>query len=228
LGGRDIKPSGGFGGGQIGYNWQGIWSPRLVLGIEADIQWAGIDDAIASATASNLVQSKMDWFGTVRGRLGYGMDGTLLYVTGGFAYGGLDKTEFSQGLPGLAGFDFRFNGTATGYVIGGGIEHRISPAWSLKGEYQYLNFGKNDLTDPHFGSITGSFDRGKLHDDDFHTVRVSLNYHFGQDYAGGGGLKDAPYGPANSWTGFYAGVNGGIASGGASDVFDFANGIREI
>ena len=111
-----IKPSGGFGGGQTGYNWQGIWQPHLVLGVEADIQGARIDDA-STIPGFLLEQSKLDWFGTMRGRLGYGIDGTLLYATGGFAYGGLEKTFYAQG-----NFDFRSNGTATGYVIGGGIE----------------------------------------------------------------------------------------------------------
>src|SRR5215469_18821792 len=39
-----VSPSGGFGGGQIGYNWQGIWYPSVVLGFEADIQGSGISD----------------------------------------------------------------------------------------------------------------------------------------------------------------------------------------
>ena len=34
--------TGGFGGGQIGYNWQGVLAPRVVLGVEADIQGAGL------------------------------------------------------------------------------------------------------------------------------------------------------------------------------------------
>ncbi len=38
------NPEGGFGGGQIGYNWQGIWHPHLVFGVEADIQGSGITD----------------------------------------------------------------------------------------------------------------------------------------------------------------------------------------
>jgi outer membrane immunogenic protein len=168
-------PSGGFAGGQIGYNWQGIWRPDLVLGIEADIQGAGIDDQ--ARDLGLLIQSRLDWFGTVRGRIGYAMNSTLLYATGGFAFGGLDKTDRDDIVPN----NFRFSSTATGYVLGGGIEHQISPAWSLKGEYQYLNFGKNDLTDAVFGAITLPNNGGaKLHDDDFHTVRVGLNYHFGQ------------------------------------------------
>ena len=39
-----MKDEGGFGGGQIGYNWQGaLLSPHVVLGVEADFQGAGID-----------------------------------------------------------------------------------------------------------------------------------------------------------------------------------------
>src|SRR5712672_186759 len=49
----DLNPSGGFGGGQIGYNWQGVLGhPALVLGIEADLQGADISDSV-SASLSN-------------------------------------------------------------------------------------------------------------------------------------------------------------------------------
>src|SRR5258706_13123413 len=46
--GTDFSPSGGFGGGQIGYNWQGAFGlgSHLVLGVEADIQGAGISGNI--------------------------------------------------------------------------------------------------------------------------------------------------------------------------------------
>ena len=78
-----LDPAGGFGGGQIGYNWQGGFGfgPHLVLGIEADIQGADISDSVAG------VKSQVNWFGTVRGRIGYAFDRTLIYGTGGFAYG---------------------------------------------------------------------------------------------------------------------------------------------
>src|SRR5215472_3907199 len=43
----ELSPSGGFGGGQIGYNWQGVFGlgHNAVLGIEADIQGAGISES---------------------------------------------------------------------------------------------------------------------------------------------------------------------------------------
>ena len=39
------SPQGGFGGGQIGYNWQtgSVFGP-IVFGVEADIQGGGLSD----------------------------------------------------------------------------------------------------------------------------------------------------------------------------------------
>src|SRR5215469_4641385 len=74
---RGLSPSGGFGGGQIGYNWQGVLDPRIVLGIEADIQGAGINDNKFFGPRPPILrvfsdfESRLDYFGTVRGRLGY-------------------------------------------------------------------------------------------------------------------------------------------------------------
>jgi outer membrane immunogenic protein len=172
-----VSPSGGFGGGQIGYNWQGIWYPRLVLGVEADIQGAGISDRGSVFDApSGLTfhfKSDLDFFGTVRGRLGYATDNALLYFTGGFAYGGLHKSTDDFGPP-----TQRFDGTATGYVLGGGVEYKFSPVWSAKVEYQYLNFGKNDACGFGNGCFSDFANAGPQKDDDFHTVRLGLNYYF--------------------------------------------------
>ena len=76
----------------------------------------------------------MNFFGTVRGRLGYAFDRVLFYGTGGFAYGD----------GGTGGDDFR-----TGYTAGGGIEYAHahdsffnffkSSAVTLKVEGLYVN-----------------------------------------------------------------------------------------
>jgi outer membrane immunogenic protein len=95
-------PSGFIGGGQIGYNWQ--YPPLIVVGLEADFQGALERDnnvlsnpftftATVGTTAGTAVTdytTNIDWFGTVRGRIGYvwGTNGDVLtYVTGGLAYG---------------------------------------------------------------------------------------------------------------------------------------------
>ncbi|MFZ1109096.1 MAG: outer membrane protein [Rhodomicrobium sp.] len=166
-----VSPSGGFGGGQLGYNWQ---SGHFVFGFETDLQGSAIGDRGVDVNGS-VYKSNLDYFGTVRGRLGYAFDNALLYATGGFAYGGLSKYTNDGGN------SFRYSDTAGGYVVGGGIEYKINPAWSVKAEYQYINLGNNDLIDPFVGSFN-SF-TGVSKDDDYHTFRVGLNYRFGgSDY----------------------------------------------
>src|SRR5208337_760403 len=61
-----IGADGGFGGGQIGYSFQGIFGSRpLVAGIEADIQGAGISGS-ATDQFGETFKTNLDWFGTVR------------------------------------------------------------------------------------------------------------------------------------------------------------------
>ena len=168
-----LSPSGGFGGGQIGYNWEGgFLGPRFVFGIEADLQGSAIKDR-AFDVLGDVFKSNLDYFGTVRGRLGYSIDRTLFYFTGGFAYGGLHKSTNDFGG------EFRYNGTATGYVLGGGVEHKFAPAWSIKAEYQYINLGSHDPVDVS-GAGLGSFSSNtgvSPKDDDYHTIRIGVNYH---------------------------------------------------
>jgi outer membrane immunogenic protein len=90
------SPEGGFGGGQVGYNWQ---ASRWVFGLETDIQGASLNRTNSLTNGLpigiDIGSSSLDWFGTVRGRLGFTIfDSALLYATGGFAYGGVeDKTH---------------------------------------------------------------------------------------------------------------------------------------
>jgi outer membrane immunogenic protein len=172
-----LSPEGGFGGGQIGYNWQGGLGlgSRVVLGVEADFQGSGIEDK-GTDTVLNY-KSTLDWFGTVRGRIGYGFDRTLVYFTGGFAYGNVQNTATVIG----GGAKYKFDDTATGYVLGGGVEYKINPAWSVKAEYQYLNLGENDPVSA-AGVNFKSLPKTTVNDDEFHTVRVGLNYQIHQGY----------------------------------------------
>jgi len=170
-----VSPGGGFGGGQIGYNWQGMRLPHLVLGVEADIQGSRINDTFKDNYAK--YSSNLDWFGTVRGRVGYSFDRALVYATGGFAYGSVDNeiTVFPT-IP----HTYRKSGLDTGYVLGGGLEYMVAPAWSIKAEYQYLNLGKSDPV--YLGFPWSGFSGTKVEDDAFHTVRAGINYHVGGTY----------------------------------------------
>ena len=166
-----MSPSGGFGGGQMGYNWQAVGSP-WVFGLETDLEGSGIKGSHTAGAVPTVFSSQADWFGTLRGRLGYAVDRTLIYATGGLAYGHINN----RSVGGIAGGPFIEDHTTTGYVIGGGVEYAFNPAWSVKLEYQYLNFGKNDplgATGVRFSTF------GTVNDDAYHTVRIGLNYRFG-------------------------------------------------
>lgn len=163
------QPQGGFGGGQVGYNFQ---SGSFVYGVETDFQGAGISDRVTGTTAlgnSFTSGERVDWFGTARGRFGYAFDRALIYGTGGFAYGNVSQHAVN------AGDVFGNNATQTGYAAGGGVEYKITPSWSLKAEYQYIDLGSEKLTDS-AGVATNELDAS------FHTARLGLNYRFGGGY----------------------------------------------
>jgi outer membrane immunogenic protein len=170
-----LEPGGGFGGGQVGYNWQlpatfhaygGYGS--ILLGLEADIQGSGIGDSGYDANY-NHYNSELDYFGTVRGRIGYATDRSLYYVTGGLAYGGVKQSvSFVQGPA------YSVDTTATGYVFGGGIELKTSRAWSVKFEYQYIDLGTNA---PVSGSGSYYTAGGKTEENTYSTFRIGINYH---------------------------------------------------
>ena len=99
------------------------------------------------------------------------MDRTLIYFTGGFAFGEVE----SKGHYYRRAFDV--TETQTGYVLGGGLEYKINPAWSIKGEYQFLSLDASDING------AGPLSPGSSNDtSEVHTVRVGLNYHVGQGY----------------------------------------------
>ncbi len=177
----NVNRDGFVGGGQIGYNFQ--FSPTWVLGVEADIQY--VDGRRTFATVgtsglSNTFRTGLDYLGTVRGRLGYTWGATMLYGTGGFAYGGVNNgASFLNGAGALAFFG-QERTTRTGYTVGGGIEHMFAPSWSVKAEYLYYDLGRStvgiNLVAPGLGVGTGYNTSFR---NDGHIVRAGLNYKFG-------------------------------------------------
>lgn len=179
MGALGPSPDGGFGGGQIGLNLQ---RGNIVFGVEADLQAADITDS-GSLTLSNPyknqqwllgTKSTLDWFGTLRGRLGYAADSALIYATGGLAYGHITDENSCKAIGDCfcaPGQNWKRETDATGYVVGGGAEYKFNPSWSAKAEYQYLNLGQEN----HWAKVTKE-------DFEVSTVRLGLNYHVGHGY----------------------------------------------
>lgn len=183
-----LSPAGGFGGVQVGANLQ---LGGIVLGVEADGQWADItDDSLLTRPAlGGLVytigtSNKVSKFGTVRGRLGVAMDRTLLYATGGLAWGSIKHTmAFADNL-GFTAFD-QTSGTHVGYVVGAGLEQAFTPSISLKVEYQFIDLGsENYLAVESIGGVASGFRINTDTDTNFHTVRVGLNFKLGPGASG--------------------------------------------
>jgi outer membrane immunogenic protein len=144
-------PSGVVGGGQLGWNWR---FGNVVAGVESDIQASAMRDTAcvfacvnAFFVSDGVVEQKLAWFGTTRGRLGYvvGDSGALYYVTGGLAYG---KTETSithvQGTV-FPPFSLTASQTRTGWTLGGGVEVPVWGNWRVKAEYLYIDLGSQSF-----------------------------------------------------------------------------------
>lgn len=182
-----------IGGGQIGYNWQ---VQNWVWGLEADIQASdqkGRRDflcptAVCTPSAILLVapgpavpvalDQKLEWFGTVRGRVGVlATPQVLFYATGGLAYGEVNTSA----TIGAGAFGFGANDTRVGYTVGAGVEGAIGGNWTAKLEYLYMDLGRTSgsflTTIPALGGGVLSHNYSSRITDNI--VRVGLNYKFG-------------------------------------------------
>ena len=199
------------GGGQIGYNYQFTPGSGIVVGVEADAQYAdfgrqrnrfafntlGVPGGIVPGTLVYNPNglSGLDYFGTVRGRLGYAFDRTLVYATGGFAYGSGGGRQFGTGV---SSNDFQ-----TGYAVGGGIEYALptdsflnffrSSAVTIKVEGLYVNLQQDrrvagafattangttySINSPGVTLVSGPANLRR--DTEFAVIRAGVNYKFG-------------------------------------------------
>jgi outer membrane immunogenic protein len=176
-----LDRDGFIGGGQMGYNWQ--VSPNWVFGLEADISYVDVqrDVAVIGTTGlNNTFRTRMDYFGTVRGRVGYAWDRTLVYATGGLAYADIENNVNFFGPAGQLQFTGNNSQTEVGYTVGAGIEHAFAPNWTVKAEYLFYDLGDNTVNVAVIpGSGGGGTGYNSRFENDGHIVRVGLNYKFG-------------------------------------------------
>lgn len=203
------RSNGFLGGVQIGYNYQ--FSPSFVAGVEADIQGTSLrrDFSVTNTVTSQYqgaswittatVSNRLDYLGTIRGRIGVTpRPDVMLYSTGGFAYGGVRSStqiNFNNDTANFFGGAFVTPAGSTvgstsemlkGWTVGGGGEWMFAPNWSAKLEYLYYNLGSTSyptggyiinagfpLAGGTAGVVTNT--RVRVEGD---IVRVGLNYKF--------------------------------------------------
>jgi outer membrane immunogenic protein len=174
---QTVRTNGAIGGAQLGYNLKlnSVW----VVGLEADLQGGASRgdgqfnnplavscDASQGGVAGGIIcgalvgnphsvltqyQAKIDWFGTVRGRVGFLQnDQLLVYATGGLAYGRVGvsgNTTLNSLFLVPTPATFAASRMNVGYALGAGIEGRLralSPNWTWKLEYLYVDLGSLD------------------------------------------------------------------------------------
>ena len=194
---QNLHAKGVTAGGQVGYNYQLQASSfgALVIGVEADGAYTDLKSAATTLGAFNVInqyQSRLDYLGTIRGRLGVAFDRFLVYGTGGFAYGhaSLSDSILPPAAAGLNGAIWAGRGghTQTGYAVGGGVEYAIpaasflnpfgAGAVTLRAEYLHYDLGTLNvgLAPATFGPPGTSFnDRIRTAGD---LVRGGINYKF--------------------------------------------------
>jgi opacity protein-like surface antigen len=157
-------------GGQLGLNYQvGKW----VVGVEGDFSWGNLKDESLCPDGSNTCWTRQTWLGTVTGRLGYAFDPALFYVKGGAAFTHADYFKTAQ-VP--SALDESAGGRRSGWIVGGGMEYALWRNWTLKLEYDYLQFGSRAFAMTNIAS--GTFVENAAIRQNAHEVKLGLNYLF--------------------------------------------------
>jgi outer membrane immunogenic protein len=173
-----VRNAGFTGGGQLGYNFQ---FQSLVAGLEADVQYTGVDGtrSLLSQVFLNPYAQSVDshWLSTTRGRLGFAYGPWLIYGTGGLAVAHVGYNDNFLGLHGVGPINSSSSYTAVGWTAGGGAEWAFASRWSVKLEYLFVDLGS------HTDSATNAIGRAVLtptHSLTEDIARIGVNYRFAQ------------------------------------------------
>jgi len=181
-----VTPKGFAGGFQLGYNWQA--GRNWLVGFEADIQ--GTSQSNSGCIMVCFVQTRpggtandaltasqtLDFFGTVRGRLGVVNNNILFFATAGGAFARVGQTlavNFTLNPDASTVSSVSTRSNLTGWTVGGGIEAGLWGNWTAKAEYLYLDLGK--IKSNFSGADTTFTNTSTVQD---HIFRAGVNYRF--------------------------------------------------
>jgi len=157
-------------GGTVGINYQ---MGGFVVGIEGDGDWSNLNGT-SSTGACGFVggagagcETKSNFLGTIRGRAGWAWDRIMFYGTAG---GAIVNVQTSLNPPATT-FD---STTKFGWTAGAGIEAAITPNWTAKVEYLFVDASNATCgvnCGPTVGAATVKFTEN--------VVRAGINFKFG-------------------------------------------------
>ena len=193
---NNIISATGFGGGQLGYNWQFPGS-NFVLGVEADLDGIGGNNERGGTAVTYgqrgirdvigvTVTENGGFAGDFTGRLGYTCGNWMLYAKGGFAWfsPNLQGTATIWDRNGIATLSVNNGNDLTGWTVGAGLEWMLNPNWSIKAEYLYYDFQRNNdnwNVNTAIGNLENNW-RWFNNDLTVNTVKLGVNYHLTSGY----------------------------------------------
>ncbi len=154
-------------GATVGRNWQ---NGTKVYGFEADLNFSDISATETVAGGCGVATpctASLDWYSTMRGRIGMVTGDVLLFATGGLAIGQIDNDQ--SALSPLA----TANTTKVGWTVGVGLEAPLDNDWTFKAQVDYLDFGETDFCPPAGCGVTVVSDYTRVT-----TFRIGVNKHF--------------------------------------------------
>jgi len=157
-------------GGQFGYNYQiGKW----VVGVEGDAAWGNLKDESVCPDGINACWTRQNWLATVTGRVGYAFDQALFYLKGGAAF---TRSDYFKTAPIPSILDEKGGGRRDGWITGAGMEYALWNNWTMRLEYDYLDFGARTVALNNIA--TGVFAENVTVRQKAHEVKLGLNYLF--------------------------------------------------
>jgi opacity protein-like surface antigen len=133
-----------------------------------------------SVTARFEQGQKLEWFATMRARLGVTVTpDAIAYVTGGLAIGEVMTAGTVFGFDGdgnPVNTIVSSHSTKAGWTVGGGLEGRLVGNWTAKIEYLYLDLGTvTTIPAPAPNATTAAAFNSRITDN---LLRVGVNYKF--------------------------------------------------
>jgi outer membrane immunogenic protein len=164
----------------------------IVVGVVGEFGTTDITDYVSafSTTPANYVLARgIKWEGAFRARAGFAANNTLFYASGGGSYANIEHRFTSTNTQNA--FAANGNEKEFGFVVGGGLEQKISRNISFGVEYSYHDYKDDEFrvrvtqgtaaaTNPFVLAPNTAGTTLRRSDEDFrwHSARATLNFRF--------------------------------------------------
>jgi outer membrane immunogenic protein len=164
--------NGGIFGGQVGCNYQ---IQNFVIGAEGEL-WGS---TLSGSTTKLLggegggygFKTRSDFAGDLSVRAGYAFDRVLVFGKLGAAWA---HYTFTETYP-LSGSPDTGHGDYSGLLLGLGLEYALDSHWSVKGEYDFIDYGSKNIA---MYTVLGAYDYTPKISNYENIIKAAVNYRF--------------------------------------------------